>query len=52
MQLFFAKVPRSATREQIEALFASFGEVVSLNLFAPFEVRVEDRGNPQQQHVS
>lgn len=39
-QLFFAKVPRTATKEQIQALFASFGEVDSVNLFAPYEVRI------------
>lgn len=38
VQLFFAKVPRSATSQQISDVFARFGEVESLNLFVPFEV--------------
>lgn len=38
VQLFFAKVPRSATSQQIQEVFARFGEVESLNLFVPFEV--------------
>lgn len=38
LQLFFAKVPRTASREQVQDVFARFGEVVSLNLFTPFEV--------------
>lgn len=39
LQMFFAKVPRTATRQQIQDLFAQFGEVQSLNLFTPYEVR-------------
>jgi hypothetical protein len=38
LQLFFAKVPRTATQQQIQDVFARFGEVVSLNLFTPYEV--------------
>eukprot|EP00878_Enallax_costatus_P006737 GHUV01007063.1.p1 GENE.GHUV01007063.1~~GHUV01007063.1.p1 ORF type:complete len:848 (+),score=312.04 GHUV01007063.1:768-3311(+) len=32
--LFFAKVPRSASRSAVLELFSAFGEVVDLNLFA------------------
>jgi len=39
LQVFFAKVPRTATQQQIAALFAAHGEVVSLNLFTPYEVK-------------
>jgi hypothetical protein len=45
LQLFFAKVPRSAPRAAVEGLFARYGEVVELNLFMPCEVRCA-RGSP------
>jgi hypothetical protein len=38
LQLFFAKVPRSASAEQIKSLFARFGEVTQLALFAEYPV--------------
>jgi hypothetical protein len=41
LQLFFAKVPRTAGRQLIEELFARFGELLSLNLFAPYEVSTD-----------
>jgi hypothetical protein len=41
LQLFFAKVPRSASAEQIKSLFARFGEVAQLDLFAEYPVRLQ-----------
>jgi hypothetical protein len=40
LQLFFAKVPRSASAEQIKSLFARFGDVTQLDLFAEYPVSV------------
>lgn len=37
LQLFFAKVLRSATEEEVKALFAKFGRVYDVNLFRAFQ---------------
>lgn len=42
LQLFFAKVPRSASRSALLELFSSFGEVVDINLFAEYPVSMLD----------
>jgi hypothetical protein len=37
LQLFFARVLRSATEEGVRALFARFGKVYEVNLFRAFQ---------------
>lgn len=39
LQLFFAKVLRSATEEEVKELFCHYGRVVEVNLFRAFQVR-------------
>jgi hypothetical protein len=38
LQLFFAKVLRSANEDDVKALFARYGRVVEVNLFRAFQV--------------
>lgn len=38
VQLFFAKVLRSASEEEVRQLFGQFGRVVEVNLFRAFQV--------------
>jgi hypothetical protein len=38
LQLFFAKVLRSANEDEVKALFARYGRVVEVNLFRAFQV--------------
>lgn len=38
MQLFFAKVSRSATEDDVQQLFQQFGQVQGVNLFRAFQV--------------
>lgn len=37
LQLFFAKVLRSATEEEVKGLFNKFGKVYDVNLFRAFQ---------------
>jgi hypothetical protein len=37
LQLFFAKVLRSATEEEVKTLFSRFGKVYDVNLFRAFQ---------------
>lgn len=37
LQLFFAKVLRSATEDEVQALFSRFGKVYDVNLFRAFQ---------------
>jgi len=39
MQLFFAKVLRSANEDEVRGLFSQFGRVIEVNLFRAFQVR-------------
>lgn len=39
MQLFFAKVLRSANEDEVRSLFNKFGRVIEVNLFRAFQVR-------------
>jgi hypothetical protein len=38
VQLFFAKVLRSASEDEVSALFNKFGRVIEVNLFRAFQV--------------
>lgn len=38
VQLFFAKVLRSANEDEVRHLFNSFGRVIEVNLFRAFQV--------------
>jgi hypothetical protein len=38
LQLFFAKVLRSANEDEVKALFARYGRVMEVNLFRAFQV--------------
>jgi hypothetical protein len=42
LQLFFAKVLRSANEDDVKALFARYGRVVEVKLFRAFQVGVVD----------
>jgi hypothetical protein len=37
LQLFFARVLRSAKEEEVRALFSKFGKVYDVNLFRAFQ---------------
>lgn len=39
VQLFFAKVLRSANEDEVRGLFSRFGRVIEVNLFRAFQVR-------------
>jgi hypothetical protein len=39
LQLFFAKVSRSASEDDVQQLFQQFGQVQGINLFRAFQVR-------------
>jgi hypothetical protein len=43
VQLFFAKVLRSANEDEVRHLFNRFGRVIEVNLFRAFQVRQHAR---------